>query len=87
MSRNVERLSDDAVIIRSVSPSTTIDIIPVDLIHGQHIEDSLEDAHERLGDTPVECIFFNAARIGESRLLAWPVESLQDDLQVGRRSS
>lgn len=82
MSRNVERLSDDAVIIRSVAPDTTIYIIPVDLVDGQQIEDSLEEAQRRLVETPTECIFFNAARIGESRLLSWPVESIQDDLQV-----
>lgn len=85
MSRNLARLMDDATIVKSVAPETTIKIIDVDLTHAsERVEASLDEARRWLGNTPLECIFFNAARSDVSTLLDWPVESLQRDLQVSR---
>jgi NAD(P)-dependent dehydrogenase (short-subunit alcohol dehydrogenase family) len=83
MSRNAGRLRDDALLIRSVAPETNVDIITVDLVEVEKVEERLEEARRRLAGVPPECIFFNAARTGISKLLEWPVENLQRDLQVG----
>ena len=82
MSRNEKRLKDDAMIVRTVAPEAVIDTLMIDLAGLEEVERSLEEARRRLAGTPIECIFFNAARTGISRLLEWPVEYLQRDLHV-----
>jgi short-subunit dehydrogenase len=70
------------MIIKSVAPATVIDVIAVDLARTEHVEAALEEARRRLAGIPPECIFFNAARSGASKLLEWSVEDFQRDLHV-----
>jgi hypothetical protein len=55
------RLSDDAVIVKSVAPATVVDVIAVDLAETERVEAAMEDVRRRLAGTPPECIFYNAA--------------------------
>jgi NAD(P)-dependent dehydrogenase (short-subunit alcohol dehydrogenase family) len=82
MSRNKDRLKDDALLVKAAAPQTTVDVVTLDLVEYELVETQLEEARWRLGEVPLECIFFNAARAGRSKLLEWPVVNLQRDLQV-----
>jgi hypothetical protein len=57
MSRDTRRLSDDAMVIKSVAPATVIDVIAVDLAQTEHVEAALEEVRRRLAGIPPECIF------------------------------
>ena len=69
MSRDIQRLSDDAIIFKSVAPRTVVDIISVDLTVAERVEGALEEAQRLLTAMPPECIFLSAARSGLSNLL------------------
>ena len=86
MSRNTDRLNDDAFLVKAATPQTTVDVVTIDLDKSESVEAKLEEARRRLGEVPLECIFFNAARAGRSKLLEWPVTNLQRDLQVSSSS-
>ena len=84
MSRNANRLRDDAFLVKTAAPRTTVDVVTLDLAEFESVEAHLEEARRRLGEVPLECIFFNAARAGRSKLLEWPVVDLNRDLQVSQ---
>ena len=82
MSRNAMRLSADATIVRSSVPEAIVDTVTVDLAQTKSVESALKDVDRHLNGTPLECVFFNAARSGTSKVLGWPGEAFQRDLHV-----
>jgi NAD(P)-dependent dehydrogenase (short-subunit alcohol dehydrogenase family) len=82
MSRNEARLKVDAVIVRTSSPNTDVDIVPVDLTMTGSVRRALIKVDRRLDGMRLECVVFNAARVTTSELLSWPMEELQRDLHV-----
>lgn len=84
MSGDATKLSDDAMIIKSVAVSTVVDVFAVDLTSPDTLENVLEDVRRSLARTPPECVFINTGRSGTSKLLDWPVKCFQRDLQVSR---
>lgn len=85
MSRNTQRLRDDAMLVRTSAPGTTVDLVAVDLADTDCVHLALEEASGTLVGTPPECIFFHTAWSGDSEMLERPVKSFQRDLHVRLR--
>nr|POE49264.1 3-ketodihydrosphingosine reductase [Quercus suber] len=86
MSRNAERLAQDAAFVRhAANDKTKVLEIPVDAADLAHVTRSLQQVDESLQDTPLECVLFNAARTGKSEFFEFPIESFEHDLKVGRQ--
>jgi NAD(P)-dependent dehydrogenase (short-subunit alcohol dehydrogenase family) len=86
MSRNKERLAKDADAVRSVCSSVHIDEIVVDCADADSVRRALETVDDSLGQTPLECVLYNAARLGPSHFFDFPAERLGADLQVSPAS-
>lgn len=58
--------------------------IAADISSAEHLKSALAKADEKLREynTPVETVLFNAARVGASEVLAFPVEELENDFKV-----
>jgi NAD(P)-dependent dehydrogenase (short-subunit alcohol dehydrogenase family) len=85
MSRNKERLAKDARAVRSACGSVHVDEIAVDCADAESVRVALEAVDKSLGQTPLECVLYNAARLGPSHFFDFPAESLEADLQVSLR--
>ena len=82
MSRNKERLAQDADIVRSASSSADVQEITVDAADTDSVRQALEKANEALGETPLEFVLFNTARTGPSEFFDFSAEELEADLRV-----
>lgn len=82
MSRNKERLAQDADYVRSVGSGVDVREITVDAADTGSVRQALEKANEALGDTPLEFVLFNAARLGPSKFFDFSDEELEADLKV-----
>ena len=82
LSRNAERLENDKATVVSASSSKDIhvDTIVTDLAKPESLAAAFKQIEQ--DGTPVECVFFNAARVGPSEMLKFPVESMDDDIKV-----
>ncbi|MCJ1328542.1 hypothetical protein MMC10_005219 [Thelotrema lepadinum] len=59
-----------------------VDSVFVDASDTKLLKQALEEVRERLGKTQLECILFNAARVGPSKLMDFPVEDIEKDFQL-----
>ena len=82
MSRNVERLEQDRRFVLSAAPDATVHIVPVDLGETAELQHAFAAVDGVLASCGVECVLFNAARLGASPMLEWPAEGLEKDLKV-----
>lgn len=82
LSRDPSRLEEDAKFIRSATPSANIFTLAIDLSKTSEIPSALSQVDKALGDTPIEVVVFNAARVGPSTLVSWPMEELELDLRI-----
>ena len=82
MSRNRGRLLQDAEAVRSVNPDVRIDEIVLDAADDDSVREALLQANESLQNTVLECVLFNAARPGSSKLFDFPVKLVEADLKV-----
>jgi short-subunit dehydrogenase len=82
LSRDPSRLEKDAQFIRSTTPSANVSTLPIDLANTSEIPSALKQVDKALGDTPLEVVLFNAARVGPSTLVEWPMEELELDLRI-----
>ncbi|KAH0364248.1 NAD(P)-binding protein, partial [Aureobasidium melanogenum] len=82
LSRDPSRLEKDADFIRAATPSAQISTLPIDLAKTSEIPSALEQVDKALGSTPIEVVLFNAARVGPSTLISWPMEELELDLRI-----
>ena len=83
MSRNKERLAQDADFVRSTSAGVDVQEITVDAANSDSVREALEKANEALGETPLEFVLFNAARLGPSKFFDFSDEELEEDLKAG----
>ena len=82
MSRNASRLAEDADFVRSACAETSVHQIPVDLADADEVQESLERVDECLKGTSLECVLYNAARLGKSQFFEFPATHLENDLRV-----
>ncbi|CAD0085742.1 unnamed protein product [Aureobasidium vineae] len=82
LSRDPSRLEEDAEFIRSATPSANISTLAIDLSKTSEIPAALDAVDKALGNTPLEVVLFNAARVGPSTLVEWPMEELELDLRI-----
>ncbi|KAG9948292.1 NAD(P)-binding protein, partial [Aureobasidium melanogenum] len=82
LSRDPSRLEKDADFIRSATPSAEISTLPIDLANTSEIPSALKQVDKALGNTPLEVVLFNAARVGPSTLVQWPISELELDLRI-----
>lgn len=82
MSRNKERLAQDADFVRSASSGVNVQEITVDAADSDSVRQALEKANKALGDTPLEFVLFNAARLGPSKFFDFSAEELEADFKV-----
>lgn len=87
MSRNEDRLKEDAAFVTSAAPNATVDIVTIDLADAGSVQTALSAVDKKLEGTPLECVLFNAARLAVSPILEFSSEELEVDLKVcfGRR--
>lgn len=82
LSRNATRLANDAEKVRSARAGTNVHEIPADLSDAAQVQESFKKIEKCLGGTPLECVLFNAARLGKSEFFEFSPASLGSDLQV-----
>lgn len=82
LSRNATRLADDAEKIRSARAGTTVHEVSADLGDAEQVQKGLKKVEDCLDGTPLECVLFNAARLGQSKLFEFSPANLGSDLQV-----
>ena len=82
LSRDASRLSQDAEFVRSASSKASVHEITVDLGDSEQTQKSLKQVDEALAGTPLECVLFNAARLGKSEFFDFSAEVLERDLRV-----
>ncbi|KAF7191010.1 putative oxidoreductase [Pseudocercospora fuligena] len=82
ISRNAERLSQDADMVRSASPKAAVYTVPVDLGDTEAVQKGLERVEECIGETTLEFVLFNAARTGKSEFFDFSAGQLQSDFQI-----
>jgi NAD(P)-dependent dehydrogenase (short-subunit alcohol dehydrogenase family) len=85
LSRNATRLSDDAFMVWSIAPEVEVSTVCVDLTSAADLKDALRRVEEVLGETPVECVYYNAARVEPTSLLGESAEDLRANLEVSER--
>lgn len=83
-SRDANRLSQDADFVRSASAGVSVDVVPFDLGKADEVQAGLKKVEESLKGTSLECVLFNAARLGPSKFFDFPAEDLENDLRVCR---
>lgn len=84
MSRNADRLKQDADAVRSANATAAVHDIPLDMGNLAQVQESLKKVDGELGDTPLECVLFNAARTAPSKFFEFSPDELENDLKVRR---
>jgi NAD(P)-dependent dehydrogenase (short-subunit alcohol dehydrogenase family) len=82
LSRSAERLSKEAENVRSKSATTKVYEITADFGNAEQVKAGLARVEVALGETPLDCVLYNAARTGRSDILDFSPEDFQSDLQV-----
>lgn len=82
ISRNATRLADDAQFVRSANRATRVEHVVADLGDAERVPQLCKEVERLLGDTPLLCVLFNAARLGKSELLQFTPEEFRNDVQV-----
>ncbi|KAK7974090.1 hypothetical protein PG989_015938 [Apiospora arundinis] len=87
LSRNAERLKEDAAKVCSSAASSdaggvpiAVETFPVDVSDHAALQKTLEAVHASLG--PPEVVVYNAARVGPSQFGAFTPEALLDDFKI-----
>lgn len=86
MSRNVSRLQEDAAFVHTTAPHAKVEVVPIDLADSENVQRALKLVDEKLEGVALECVLFNAARLGVSPVLEFDAESLESDLKVYRET-
>lgn len=78
LSRNARRLSDDAFLVYSNAPQVQVHTVTADLTEPGDVQRALRKIEDLVGNTPIECVHYNAAKVTET----WLFEESADDLRV-----
>ena len=82
MSRNASRLEEDKAFVQKAASSANVETIPIDLADTQNVQKALSEVDQKLQGRSLECVLFNAARVGLSKFFEWKPEDLETDLRV-----
>jgi len=80
LSRNKQRLPEDAATIKKASSSARVETYAVDLAEIDELKKTLKQVETDLGKP--EVVLFNAARVGPSKIGEESVESVLQDFKV-----
>ena len=73
--------------VRSQVPRTEIDIVVADLSSEFALAAAFREIEGLLGEMPVECVLYNAAKVGPSELVQFPVQDFKQALHVSPDSA
>lgn len=82
MSRNESRLQEDAAFVSATAPNAKVEIVSIDLADSGNVQTALKTVDRKLEGVALECVLFNAARLGVSPFLEFKAEDLENDLKV-----
>lgn len=82
ISRNADRLAQDAAFVCSARAETSVYEIAADVGDAKDVQRSLQRVEEVLEGTPLEFVLFNAARTGKSEFFKFEPADLENDLKV-----
>jgi len=81
LSRNAQRLEEDRkTVAASIKSTARIDTVTVDLSDQESLKKALQQIDQLTSQ--IEVVFFNAARVGPSPLLEFPIEDLETDFRT-----
>lgn len=87
LSRNASRLNEDADAVRKASSDVKVETFELDLAGDeQSIKSVLGKVDEVLKgwNVQLECVLYNGARVGPSKIMEWDVKGLEEDLRVSQ---
>lgn len=82
LSRDGARLRNDAFIVYSNAPQVEVSTVSADLASPADVQRALRRIADILGDTPIECIHYNAAKAPRTFLLEESASDLRANLEV-----
>ncbi|CAK3925222.1 Hypothetical predicted protein [Lecanosticta acicola] len=82
LSRDTNRMKEDAVFVQKSSTKASVATIPIDLADTQNVRRALGEIDRQLSGTPLEAVLFNAARVGASKMFEFAPEQLEADLRI-----
>jgi NAD(P)-dependent dehydrogenase (short-subunit alcohol dehydrogenase family) len=84
LSRDKDRLEEDAAVVRAARPGIHVTAIACDLSNLQSVRDALAaiDKSLQAGKSTLEVVCFNAARVRPTDLLTEPPEEYEVDFKV-----
>jgi short-subunit dehydrogenase len=82
LSRDAARLRNDAFIVYSNAPQVEVSTIAADLASPMELQRALRKIADILGDTPIECIHYNAAKASRTFFLEESALDLRTNLEV-----
>jgi len=89
LSRNAQRLEQDAAFVRQSASGVGVSadevnvaVVSVDLSDSAAVAETLSAVGKQLGDTPLEAVVYNAATLGASPILEYPMEKFETDLRI-----
>ena len=82
ISRNAERLEEDAEFVKKSASGVQVHTVPTDLGDRNSLNKSLAQVDKLLSSHPLQAVLYNAARVGVSKFFEWSVEELESDLAV-----
>jgi short-subunit dehydrogenase len=82
LSRDAARLRNDAFIVYSNAPQVEVSTIAADLASPMELQRALRKIADILGDTPIECIHYNAAKASKTFFLEESALDLRTNLEV-----
>ncbi|KAK4494929.1 hypothetical protein PRZ48_014285 [Zasmidium cellare] len=82
LSRDASRLKEDASYVKSAAAGVSVSTVTIDLADTENVCKALGEVEKELGDTPLEAVLYNAARVGTSKILKFEAEGLERDLRI-----
>ncbi|SMQ47446.1 unnamed protein product [Zymoseptoria tritici ST99CH_3D7] len=82
LSRDSARLQEDVAFVKQAAPKTSCEAIEIDLANRHKVKAALRDLDSKLKGRPLECVLYNAARVGTSLLTDWSDEEYEKDLMI-----
>jgi short-subunit dehydrogenase len=82
LSRDAARLRNDAFIVYSNAPQVEVSTVAADLASPMELQHALRKIADILGETPIECIHYNAAKASRTLFLEESALDLRTNLEV-----
>jgi short-subunit dehydrogenase len=86
LSRDAARLRNDAFIVYSNAPQVEVSTVVADLASPMELQHALRKIADILGETPIECIHYNAAKASRTFFLEESALDLRTNLEVRGKS-